>query len=628
VDAAIEGAERVAIPVTFGVLTTMAAFTPLAFLDGFMGRMVYALPIVVISVLFVSLIETKLILPAHLKYLKPMRSNATGGWRYWQQKISNGFEAVILTRYGPWLQRALRNRYLVLAGFIGIFAITVALLSSGWMRFTFMPRVPAETVVASLSMPVGTPFEVTDRHVARIASLAAELKAKYTNGNGEGAIKHILAVTGSQRSGGEGPHLGRVAIEMYPPEKRPVALESHELSTELRRMIGVIPGAEGLTFRSEIFSVGSPLHVQLRGNSFERLADVAEQIKAKLSSYPSVFDISDSYAQGKQELHVELSQEGRVLGLTRASLLSQISQAFRGFEAQRIQRGRDDVRVLVRLPRSERSALATLDALEIVMPDGNTAPLSHVASVSAAKGPATITRIDRYRVVDVTADFDKSETNAIALSDDLTAHVENVLANYPDIEYSMEGEAREQRDTTAMLGTSLVGLLFFIYCMLALPLRSYVLPLIVMSVIPFALVGAVAGHIIMGETMVMLSYMGLLALVGVVVNDSLVLVDFFNQARREGHSFEQAVSEAGVKRFRAVMLTSLTTFFGLLPMMVATSTQSRFLVPMAISLGFGILFATAITLLLVPTVLMIARDIRIAVRKLLQLEPSGTEGSL
>ncbi|NND38715.1 MAG: efflux RND transporter permease subunit, partial [Pseudomonadales bacterium] len=517
VEAATRGAQRVAIPVTFGVLTTIAAFSPLAFMEGFLGRVIAPLPVVVASVLFISLIETKFILPAHLKHLKPLDPNkANKGWRRWQYKISNGFEGAILTHYGPILLGALRNRYAVLAGFLGVFAVIVALLSSGWIRFTFMPRVPAETVVASVTMPVGTPFEVTDRHITKIAEHARALQERYTNGRGESAIKHILAVTGSQRSGNTGPHLGQVAIEMYPLEKRPVALESHDLSKEMRKLIGVIPGAEELAFRSEIFSTGSPVHVQLRGNSFERLSDVASQIKDRLRTYPTVFDIRDSYFQGKQELNVELSDEGRVLGLTRAGLLSQISQAFQGFEAQRIQRGRDDVRVLVRLPRSERGTLATLDSMLINLPSGQQAPLSHLAALKPATGPAQITRIDRYRVVDVTADFDKGETNAVALTADIEAYVQNVLANYPDITYTLEGEAREQRDTTSSLGVSLVALLFFIYCMLALPLRSYFLPVVVMSVIPFALVGAVLGHVIMGHDMTMLSYMGLMALVGVV----------------------------------------------------------------------------------------------------------------
>ena len=418
------------------------------------------------------------------------------------------------------------------------------------------------------------------------------------------------------RRGGNAPHLGQVMLEMLSPEQRPVPVTSAQLTRELRQLIGAVPGAEAVTFRAELFRAGDPVDVQLTGTSFARLADVTEQIKQKLAGYPTVFDIADSYSQGKQELHIELSQEGEVLGLTRSALLSQVSQAFRGFEAQRIQRGRDDVRVLVRLPRQERARSATLDELLVALPGGRQVPLSHVATLSAAKGPAEITRIDRYRVVNITADFDKSKTNAVTLGNDLEGYLNSLLSNYPDITYTLEGEAREQRDSFSTLGVSLLGLLFFIYCLLALPLKSYAKPFIVMSVIPFALIGAVLGHVALGYPMTMLSYMGLLALVGVVVNDSLVLVDFFSQSVRDGHSIDEAVRQAGVKRFRAVILTSLTTFFGLMPMMVATNTQSLFLIPMAISLGVGIMFATVITLVLVPANLLIARDIRDAWRSL------------
>lgn len=614
--AAIEGTHRVAIPVTFGVLTTIAAFMPMLALDGHMSRMMEPVPIVIGAILMFSLIESKFVLPAHLKNIEVRRRNNAGnrnGWfrrfELWQQDFAYGFEQSIIKYYKPALEVAVRNRYSVLAAFIGLFALALSLLLKGWLPFTFMPRIPAETVAASLTMPVGTPFEVTDRHIARMTEAAEQIREKYTDADGNSAIRHILSVSGGNGRGGAATHRGRVAIETVPLAERTIELDPAEVTREWRKLIGPIAGAESLNMRSELFRFGDPVNIQLSGNSLETLGKVADKVKQQLAGYPTVFDVSDSLSDGKDELRVELTDQGTVLGLTRSSILRQISEAFRGFEAQRIQRGRDDVRVLVRLPKNERSNQDTLNELLMTTPDGRQVPLAHVAEISPSTGPSTIRRVDRYRVVNVTADFDKKKTNAITLNTDLARFLDELLAQYPGISYSLEGEAREQRETTQSLSAALVALLFLIYCLLALPLKSYTQPLIVMSIIPFSLIGAVIGHLIMGHYFAIVSYMGLLALVGVVINDSLVLVDFVNQSRRKGMALFDAVISAGPRRFRAVMLTSVTTFVGLMPMMFVSSTQSLFMIPMAISLGFGILFATAITLFLVPCNMLIANDI-------------------
>jgi multidrug efflux pump subunit AcrB len=288
----------------------------------------------------------------------------------------------------------------------------------------------------------------------------------------------------------------------------------------------------------------------------------------------------------------------------------QVGQAFKGLEAQRIQRGRDDIRVLVRFPINERDTLSSLNEMLITAPNGRQIPLANVAELNPGKGPSQITRIDRYRVLNVTADVDKDNTNMTVLQADLRAFLDSTLARYPGISYDMEGEQREQRESFGSLEAGLIVLLFAIYCLLALPLKSYVQPLIVMSVIPFGIIGAVIGHWIMGHPLSFLSSLGLMALTGVVVNDSLVLVDYINQQHRAGEKLYDAVRRAGVARFRPVMLTSLTTFFGLAPLLMERSSAAQFLIPMAISLGFGILFATVITLILVPTNIMIVEDIR------------------
>jgi multidrug efflux pump subunit AcrB len=309
-------------------------------------------------------------------------------------------------------------------------------------------------------------------------------------------------------------------------------------------------------------------------------------------------------------LRIELSPQGHVLGLTRAEIVRQVGQAFKGLEAQRIQRGRDDIRVLVRFPISERDTLSSLNEMLITAPNGRLIPLANVAELQPGKGPSQITRIDRYRVLNVTADVNKDDTNMTVLQADLRTFLDAALIRYPGITYDMEGEQREQRESFGSLETGLIILVFAIYCLLALPLKSYIQPLIVMSVIPFGIIGAIVGHWLMGHPLSFLSSLGLMALTGVVVNDSLVLVDYINQQHRAGENLYEVVQRAGVARFRPVMLTSLTTFFGLAPLLTERAQAAQFLVPMAISLGFGILFATVITLILVPTNIMVVEDLR------------------
>jgi len=611
IDASVNGTNDVAIPVTFGVLTTMVAFLPLAFIEGRFGTILGPVAAVVISVLVFSLVESKLVLPAHLKGMgKGFDKENPGRFATWQKSFADGFEEKIVLYYRPSLMFLTKHRYATLASFLGALFIIVALIFSGWTRFTFFPSIQGETVSATLVMPVGTQFSVTDRYVKKMFDAARQLQTEYIDPDtGESIIQHILSSTGSQR-GSSGSQYGRVRFELVPPEKRTIQITTNEIIAQFRQLIGPVPGAESMNFRAHFFRVGDPVDIQLSGNSLETLAEVADKIKVHLQSYPTVYEIADTLSDGKEELRIELTQQGHVLGLNRNNIVSQVSQAFKGFEAQRIQRGRDDIRVLVRLPASERADFSTLDEMLIRTPTGREVPLSHVATLEPGKGPQQIKRIDRYRTVNVTAEVEKSRTNMTVLLADIGQYVEQLLLQYPDIHFKMEGEAREQRESFASLQSGIIMVLFAIYCMLALPLRSYTQPLVVMSVIPFGLIGAIAGHWFMGYNLSMLSIMGILALSGVVVNDSLVLVDAFNKQREAGATRYEAVLNAGVIRFRPIILTSLTTFFGLMPLLLEKSTTAQFLIPMAISLAFGILFATAITLVLVPVNILIGNDIR------------------
>ena len=622
-DASITGTLDVAMPVTFGVLTTMVAFIPLTYIAGRFGSIMAPVAAVVVSVLFFSLVESKLVLPAHLRGMgEGFEKTNRSALSRWQERFADGFEAAVLQYYRPALAYLATHRYATWAGFVGVLLIILALLQSGWMRFTFFPSIQGETAVAMLNMPVGTQFGVTNRHVERIYEAARTLQERYVEADtGESIIKHILTSTGSRR-GSVGPQYGRVRFELVPPEKRSIDITTQGLINEWRDLIGPIPGAESLTFRASFIRFGDPINIQLHGQSLEALAAAADDIKQHLASYPTVYEIADTLSDGKEELRIEVTPQGHVLGLSRNDIVSQVGEAFKGFQAQRIQRGRDDIRVIVRLPATERADFATLAELLITTPSGQQVPLSHVASLTPGKGPQQITRIDRYRTANVTAEVDKANTNMTLLEQSIREHVQQVLGKYPGIHFTMEGEAREQSDSFASLWSAIVLVLFAIYCMLALPLKSYGKPFVVMSVIPFAIIGAVIGHIIMGYTMSMMSVLGILALTGVVVNDSLVLVHAVNKQRDAGEGYLPAVLNAGVIRFRPILLTSLTTFFGLMPLLLEKSTTSQFLIPMGISLGFGILFATAITLILVPIHLLIANDARNALSRLLSRRPT------
>ena len=608
-EAAIKGTQEVATPVTFGILTTVTAFLPMLFIEGRRGALFSQIAIVVIPVLIFSLIESKFVLPAHLKKIK-LRNEVSkpNKLEELQQRFADGFERAILKFYQPLLSVALRNKLTTISMFVGTFLIIIALLTSGWSKFVFFPRIPSETVRLNLTMPNGTPFEVTNMHIINIASKAEELQNKYVDeDSGESVIMNVLATTGGR---GGTSHVGGVRFELIPPERRTIDITSAQMVREWRQLVGEIPGAESMTYRAEIGRSSDPIDVQLTGNSLETLQEVADQVKVQLANYPTVFDIADSLSDGKEELQIELTQQGKALGFSRQDVASQVRNAYFGAQVQRIQRGRDDVRVMVRLPLEERRSLADLNQILIATPSGNEVPLSHIAQLIPGKSPSTIRRIDRYRTVNVTADIDKQSTNMTTLNADLKVFLDNLVTQYPGINHSLEGEAKEQRESFGSLGWGLVFVFFIIYALLAIPFKSYIQPLIVMSVIPFGLIGAFVGHWIMGMNLTIFSLLGMLALIGVVVNDSLVLVDFINKKRQEGITTANAVLTAGASRFRPVMLTSLTTFIGLMPLLFEKSTQAQFLIPMAISLGFGILFATFITLILVPVNYLIVERVK------------------
>jgi multidrug efflux pump subunit AcrB len=594
-----------------------------------MGKIMRLIPLIVIPCLLFSLVESMFILPAHLSHMTPKDfSNPSGPWRRFQHRFAKGLERFIEKVYRPSLEMAIRWRYVTLAVGFATLILTSGMVAGGWTRFVFFPEVEANYISAALTMPQGTPVEITAKAVQHIEDAGEELRRQAEEETGQDVFLYTYAAVGDQpyrqAQNTIGPnagrqvnfssaHLGEVTIELLPAEERDVGSES--LANRWRELTGTVPDALELSFTAAIFSTGEDINVQLTGPDLEELRTAADELKLRLGEYAGVYEISDSFREGKQELKLNIKPEAEVLGLTLADLGRQVRQAFYGEEAQRIQRGRDDIRVMVRYPKDERKSLGNLENMRIRTPNGQEVPFDQVAVVEPGRGYASITRVDRRRAVNVTADVDDTQ----ATPGDIVADLENrilpeILAEHPTVFYTFEGSQAEQRDSLGGLARGFAIALIMIYALLAVPLRSYAQPLIIMAAIPFGLVGAVWGHMIMGMNLTILSMFGIVALAGVVVNDSLVMVHFINRKRKLQEDIAIAVRQAGVVRFRPILLTSLTTFAGLSPLMMERSLQARFLIPMAVSLAFGVLFATFITLVLVPSAYMILEDIRQALR--------------
>lgn len=609
VEASVIGTKEIAIPVTFGILTTIVAFYPMSDLGanrvGFLSAQI---PMVVIPVLLFSLIESKLVLPSHLSHIKPRSEQAKGGTlSALQIKISRGFEESVTTYYRPLLKRCLTNKAITLASLIAVSAIVISTALVGHLKFTFFPQVESEEIKLSLVMPDTTGFETTKKHIEHIADKALELQEKYRDPvTGKSIIRHSYSTAGSDQRIVK-PSVGSVRVELIGPEERHTNITATQLVRELRTSIGDIPGSESLSVHAELGRSGEPIDIEFSGADIESMKRVAVRVRERLHEFQGVFDIKDNFSGGKEELNIALLPQAHALGLSLADVASQVRASVFGIESQRIQRGRQEVRVMVRLPEAYRSSMEDLLQLPIhIGPQNEPVPLSDLASVVPLTSPTTLYRLDRQAIINVTADVDKEKVDVPAILRDLGAFLGNEILNYPGLRYTFKGESQEQAENTAGFKSGAILILIAIYSLLAIPFKSYAQPLIVMSVMPFSVVGAILGHFITGYDLSILSVVGMTALLGVVVNDSLVLVDYINKQRTKGLDVFDAVLSSGTARFRPVILTSITTFAGLTPLLLDNSTQSQFLIPMAVSLGFGILFATSITLIMVPVNYLLA----------------------
>ena len=625
----IEGTHAIATPVVFAVLTTVVAFLPLMFVPGMMGKMFRNIPLIVIPCLLFSLVESLNILPAHLSH-RPKRRHR-GPWTRFQGFFADGLKLCIRRAYRPGLEIALRWRYLTAAVGVSMLVVTLGFVLGGWVTFHFFPSVEADAISVSVTMPQGTPVSVTSAAVRKAEVGAERLRSALFDETGRDYFRHVFASVGERPSGrgmfgsggGVSANLGGVTIELAPAQDR--VFTSEQLGNRWRELTYPIPEAVELDFQVSATSPGDDVDVMLVGPDIEQLRAAADEVKAQLGGYAGVHSITDSFRAGKAELKLDIKPAAEALGLTLRDLGSQVRQAFYGEEAQRIQRGRDDVRVMVRYPADQRRSVGDLENMRIRTPDGGEVPFRQVALVEPGRGFASIKRVDRNRAINVSAAVDEGVTSGASVIADIRARIlPAVLAKYPRVSYVIEGVQAEQQDAIGGLRVGFAVALFAIFALLAIPLKSYIHPLIIMGAIPFGIVGAVWGHMLMGEDVTMISLFGLVALTGVVVNDSLLMVVFINRNRELHVDLATAVREAGVARFRPILLTSLTTFFGLVPLMLTQSFDAAFMVPMAISLAFGVLFATFITLVLVPTAYLILDDIQTVFRRLFGVPPSGT----
>ncbi|MFK7960285.1 MAG: efflux RND transporter permease subunit [Phycisphaerales bacterium] len=642
-DAAILGAREIAGPITFAVLTNIAAFMPLMFVPGAAGNLFGQIPAVTIAVFIVSLVESIFVLPAHLSH----RGADTAFWRIASvpsQVFGRLLAQFVDWVYEPLLRIALRGRYITAATGVATLILCAMFVRSGGLPFTFIPRIEGDTVTARATLPFGVPVETAREIQARLVAAVDEaIGASGQDDIVRGRVTTIGSFPsgggpgGPPSTGGGGAHLVGVQVRLVPSSER--TMGAVDFSRLWREAVGEVPGVESLSFRAEIGAGGEAIDIQLTHRDADTLDRAAVILGESLREFNGVTDVDDGVAAGKPQLDVRIRPEARSLGVTASDIARQLRGGFFGIEALRQQRGRNEIRVLVRLPESERRTLNTLENMTIRPNGGGEIPLGSAVTFEEGRSYTQIRRKEGRRIKNITADVEDGVTSADTVLQEVRNNVlPDLLAAHPGLGFSLEGEQNDRRESLSSLAIGFPMAMLAIYALLAIPFRSYVQPLLVMAAIPFGAIGAVIGHWLLGYGLSIMSMFGVIALAGVAVNDSLVLVFTANRLRdradaaggagmteqegARGLAPFEAVVQAGKRRFRPILLTSLTTFFGLAPMIFETSVQARFLIPMALSLGFGILFATVVILVLLPSLYLILEDGQSALRQTVEAADS------
>lgn len=615
--AAISGVHDVATPVIFGVLTSMVAFTPLIAMQSSLGSFFSYIGLTAIIALVFSLITSQLILPMQLsKSSMSVSEKSDSTFQRWQNRLIKLLSIAATDYYRPALHWCLNRRYLMIAFGIAWLIIMLGFLISGRIIFQFFPAIEGERLYASLSMPIGTDAATTERVTEQLVSAARQLEQQLEDEQSPIRITDSMVSIGIQLGRGSiggtdesGGHQAEVALQLsVPPNHSGPGAKS--IVNRWREISGTIPGVDKLTFTADAFTPGKAIEIELRGRDLAKLEQASAELRHQLSAYPGVFDIIDSFDGGKRELQLKLKDSARSLNINSEDLARQVRQSFYGEEVQRLQRGREDIKVMVRYPESERKSLSNIETMRIRTPEGKEVPFNVVADATMGRGMANIKRIDGLRVITVTADVDRNVITPEEVLTDLENTIMPALSAKYDSLINLAGEAEEKQSAVASLLISAGIAMFAIYTLLAIPLKSYLQPLIVMSVIPFGATGAIVGHVIMGVDLMFFSLLGIMALSGVAVNASLIMVDFYNRENIRLENSYKALVTAGLSRFRPLILTSATTFVGLIPLLVNQSISTMMFTPIAISLAFGVVTSAAMALLMVPCFCLVLEDIQ------------------
>jgi multidrug efflux pump subunit AcrB len=618
-EAAIKGVHEVSLPVLAAVTTTIVAFLPLAFIDGIMGKFIKIMPTVVIACLVISLIECLFLLPAHLSHLpdlnKPSRREGILGLiSKMQSAVSHGLERFVERRYIPFITTVLNWRYVSLFSALGILIVSVGLIAGGLVKFQVFPKLDGFVVTSTIEFPAGTPAEITEKALEDVGKAFDNIATKTTTKNGDPLVRQKLILLGQSLSsssrGVSGPHLGSVQILLIDSEYRNIT--SNDLMVEWEKEAGQVPGAVSVIYEGmQAGPGGAEIEVWFQGHDMEAIVAASEDLQNTLNDFQGVYQIRSDHSAGKNELRLSLKPEARTLGISVEDLAMQVNAGYFGREAFRLQRGKDDIRVKVRYTADERKRISDFENMNIRTKDGREVPLRSVANLSYAPGFSTISRTDGMRRIVVTAEVDSNTANAQEIFGDLSLkEFPELNEKYGDVYISMQGAKKNSRESVGSLMIGFPIALVGIFVIVATIFRSYIQPFIILVTIPFGIIGAIFGHLLMGYDISMMSIFGMVALSGVVINSSIVLIERVNTNLSSGMTLFDATIQGGARRFRAIFLTSISTIGGLAPLIMETNMQAKFLIPMALSVAAGVAFATVLTLVLIPSLLIILNDLR------------------
>lgn len=607
IEAAIKGAQDMAVPVTFSILTNIATFMPLFFMPGVMGKIFFMIPTVVTTVFLISLAESLFILPNHLSHLGPIKKQGIQAWIHKKQQVfSHAFRLWVNHKYGNFLESLLNHRYLTVVAAFSLLFVTLSYASSGRMGMSMFPKTESDFAKVTISLPYGTAIEKTKTVVQQLIKTATQVAID--SGQEKQLVKGIFADIGKS-----GSHKAIISVYLTDPEIRNKVMSTEQFTQKWRTLTGNITGVDTLLFESDAGGpgAGSAITVELNHRNLEVLEKASEQLANALRAYPMVKDVDDGFSPGKQQFDFSLLVEGKSLGLNELTVGRQVRDAFYGAEVLRQQRGRNEIKIMVRLPKSERSSATAMNDFILWTDNHIEIPVKEVVSIKKGRAYTEINRRNGRRNVQVKADVTPRSKAGEIIADLEATELAQMTKQYPGLQYSFQGRQADMSESVGSLKLSFVFAILAIYAMLAIPFQSYSLPLIVIVSIPFGIIGAIFGHLLMGYDLSILSLLGIVALSGIVVNDSLVLINHANQLRQEHPEKTAAniIKTASIQRFRPIILTTMTTFFGLMPMILETSRQAKILIPMAISIGFGIIFATLITLILIPSLYLVVDDL-------------------